>query len=106
VGFEMFVHFKSDPNSECDNCETRGTIMEISVERLGHTLSLCVACFTAMFRVFSVASQKLILRGDLKERSVVAETAPASGQGRESPARHDFMRRRARRTQSPSSWTS
>jgi hypothetical protein len=74
----MFVHFKSDPNSECDNCETRGTIMEISVERLGHTLSLCVACFTAMFRVFSVASQKLILRkGDLKEplaRSVVAET--------------------------------
>ena len=89
----MFVHFKSDPNSECDNCETRGTIMEISVERLGHTLSLCVACFTAMFRVFSVASQKLILRkGDLKEplaRSVVAGTAPASGQGRESPARHD-----------------
>jgi hypothetical protein len=55
----MFIHFNSVPDSTCDNCETSGTIMHISVERLDHALSLCAACFTAMFRVFSVASQKL-----------------------------------------------
>jgi hypothetical protein len=54
----MFIHFNSDPYASCDNCERSGTIMRISVERLGHTLNLCAPCFTAMFRVFSVASEK------------------------------------------------
>jgi hypothetical protein len=58
----MFIHFNSDPDASCNNCERSGTIMHISVERLSHTLNLCAACFTAMFRVFSVASEKLNLR--------------------------------------------
>ena len=56
----MFIHFNSDPDASCNNCERSGTIMHISVERLSHTLNLCAACFTAMFRVFSFASEKLI----------------------------------------------
>jgi hypothetical protein len=55
----MFIHFNSDPDVSCDNCQRSGTIVHISVERPGHTLNLCAACFRAMFRVFSVASEKL-----------------------------------------------
>jgi hypothetical protein len=55
----MFIHFNSDPGTGCDNCHRSGTIMHISIERLAHTLNLCAACFRAMFRAFSVASEKL-----------------------------------------------
>jgi len=37
----MFIHFDSDPDASCDNCERNGTIMHISVERFDHTLNLC-----------------------------------------------------------------
>lgn len=58
-GTEMFLHFDSDPDGICDNCENTTTIAHMSVKRWERSMNLCIPCFMALAKAISQASQKL-----------------------------------------------
>jgi hypothetical protein len=57
----VFIHFNSKEDANCGSCDRTGTIMAISIDQEGHSSDLCMFCFRAMARVFSMASKKLRL---------------------------------------------
>ena len=59
AGYGMFIHFDSDKAAECDSCGTRGTIMQMCVMRVDHTVKFCILCFGALAQATSHASKKL-----------------------------------------------
>jgi hypothetical protein len=61
AGYGMFIHFDSDKAAECDSCGARGTIMQMSVIRMDHTVKFCILCFGALAQATSHASKKLRL---------------------------------------------